>query len=91
MEILKKAVIFFSGVIVYLFIFSVTDYLIPGTFLSEHYSLTVALVIISGFCSNILINRFLYRLCIIRSILYSFYSLLLLTGTAFVLSLKEGV
>ncbi|WP_457621656.1 hypothetical protein [Persephonella sp.] len=89
MEILKRAAIFFSGVLVYLFIFSAADYFITGTFLSKHYGITLALIIISGLCSNLLINRFLYRLCIIRSILYSFYSLLLLIGTVLILYLLQ--
>jgi hypothetical protein len=85
MEILKKAVVFLSGVIIYLFIFLVIDYFVPGTYLSNHYTLTAVLAVILGFCLNLLINRFLFGFCIIRSVLYSFYSILLLILAVFII------
>ncbi|MBK3332198.1 hypothetical protein GWK41_03835 [Persephonella atlantica] len=41
-----------------------------------------------SFIINTIVNRFLFRLCIIRSVLYAFFSLFLLLGVLTILSIK---
>ncbi|WP_456401360.1 hypothetical protein [Persephonella sp.] len=90
MEVLKRAVVFLSGVVTYLFLFTVVDYLLSGSKLFDSYLITSILILTAGFSLNIIINRYLYGFCIIRSVLYSFYSLVLLVITGILITLFEG-
>jgi len=89
METLKKIVIFLSGAFVYLFVFVWGGSLINEKVISRYYYLIFVALFLVGFLSNILINRYLYKVCPIRSIIYSFVSGLLLLASAFFI-LKIG-
>ena len=89
MEVLKKIVIFLSGAFVYLFVFIWGGSLINEKILLQFYYLIFAVLFLIGFISNILINRYLYKACLVRSIIYSFVSGLLLFASAFFI-LKVG-
>ncbi len=89
METLKKIVIFLSGAFVYLFVFIMGGSLINEKILSKFYFLIFIALFLIGFISNIFINKYLYKVCPIRSIIYSFISGILLFASAFFI-LKIG-
>ncbi len=89
MDILKKIVIFLSGAFVYLFVFILGGSFINEKILSQFYYLVFFALFLTGFISNIFINRYLYKVCPIRSIIYSFISWVLLFASAFFI-LKIG-
>jgi hypothetical protein len=85
MKIIKNSVQLLTGVLMYLFVFSVGDILFSPEVLKKYIVFISIFLILAGFFINILLNRFLFGNCIIRAIVYSFLSFLILFGTSFIL------
>ena len=89
MDILKKIVILLCGAFVYLFIFLWAGSYINEKLLATYYYLILFSLLVAGFISNFLLNRYLFKICPIRAVIYSTASAFLLFASAF-LVLKLG-
>ncbi|WP_457640239.1 hypothetical protein [Persephonella sp.] len=83
MEVLRKITVLLAGSVVYLFILTITGEMLQPEVLEKLYIPVTAAAVLAGFMLNSYINRFLFGLCPVRAVIFSFFSLVLLAAAAF--------
>ncbi|WP_231475419.1 hypothetical protein [Persephonella sp. KM09-Lau-8] len=85
MEIFRNIVVLLSGAFIYLSVFIFSGQIIPEETLKNMYWFAFSTVAITGFIITFAVNRFLFRLCVIRAGIFAFLSFILLVSALFVL------
>ncbi|WP_297454420.1 hypothetical protein [Persephonella sp.] len=85
MEIFKNIVVLLSGAFIYLSVSILSGQIIPEDTLKNMYWFAFTVIAIAGFVITFAVNKFLFRLCVIRAGIFAFLSFILLISALFVL------